>query len=1250
MALATGAQGQTTANWIGPAAGGEWNTGANWDTGFPPLDATTNAYIGSGSNVNYSLPMAASSFGTLTLDGVLNVNASGFNSSGISMIHPGGGSALFINNSGVVNLSGDLAISSNAAVSIATGGAFTTTATLRVGSGSTAGSGGFMTNYGGNITATTTTINNNNASASSALVISGGTNNLGDVTINRAGPSKQPALGTEGLIVSNGIVNVTSLTVGGSSANSFLSMYMAGGIVTNSGAMTVHLSSTSGRPARFLQTGGLAVTMEPNVVTMNPQGTSAGVTTVYAILGGTNYAGGFQFGDVAGANLGTANFTNAAAIYVGSEGMNSNGAVNLNAMLNNGGLFGASADWTGNAGMVLNGGTFTFQAAAEDGTAHNILLNGILSGPGGLVKTGAGTLTMDASNTYAGITYVKEGTLALGSNDVSGSVGSLASESVIVGSGTIFDVSQAGYSVQPLQILGGFGSVSGAVTVAPNGVINPGSNNITGALSFNNDVIETNGAVNHFDIPGDVINITGSLTASGVNTMDVSGSVPPGTAYALVHYGTFNGDVSNFAVTGATGVLSNSVTDKTIYLIVSSSLRANTNLTWVGNSTNNVWDTHNSTNWVDSGSSTPDFFLSGDNARFDDSAANNTNVTIPDFVSPASVVVDSTLNYVFTGDGSISGQTATLTKTNSGTLTILTTNTYAGATTLGGGVLEILSITNSSIPSPIGAATSDPGSLVFNGGTLRYSGDIASTDRGATFNTNAIIDVTNSATTLTLNGTMTGVGGLTKLGAGELSLAGLNGYLGATTLSNGVLTVNAVSAISPNTINYAGGTLNLASASSQQFYGNLNNVVTTGTIVQNGANANSILSGGWTGDGTINIDIQDSGGTLSLNHDITSNFGGTMRLTDASTGTLRFNSGGNATSAQQCTGSPTVTFDLGNGSASLINRNGGGTSFGNYDLGALMGGPGTFLKGSANNGSLSTYFIGAKNLDTAFAGTIADGNSGPTAIAKVGAGTLTLTGNNTYTGSTIVSNGVLALGDGTTDGFISSSTNIDIEAGAVLDVSKLSGGTLFLGSQTIQGNGTLNGSLSDNSGIVAPGGGIYGGIGTLTVTNTTALFNETWMKLDRTAAQNSDRLVSPSISLNGSTLIVTNIGPSLKPGDTFTLFSGTLSGAFGNVILPNYYTWDTNQLALNGTIRVVSFNPPGLGMDFSQFSSGVITFNATNGLQGGAVSVLSTTNLSLPVSQWTNVVSGFFDGFGNFTSPVTVDPTVPTQFFILSVQ
>ena len=89
-------------------------------------------------------------------------------------------------------------------------------------------------------------------------------------------------------------------------------------------------------------------------------------------------------------------------------------------------------------------------------------------------------------------------------------------------------------------------------------------------------------------------------------------------------------------------------------------------------------------------------------------------------------------------------------------------------------------------------------------------------------------------------------------------------------------------------------------------------------------------------------------------------------------------------------------------------------------------------------------------------------------------------------------------------------------------------------------------------GTIAPGDGLSGNVGTLTVTNSLNLGGTTWMKLNRSAVQNSDRLVATNINYGG-TLVVTNIGAPLQMGDTFTLFSSpnTLNGAF-RLVLPNY--------------------------------------------------------------------------------------------------
>jgi autotransporter-associated beta strand protein len=385
---------------------------------------------------------------------------------------------------------------------------------------------------------------------------------------------------------------------------------------------------------------------------------------------------------------------------------------------------------------------------------------------------------------------------------------------------------------------------------------------------------------------------------------------------------------------------------------------------------------------------------------------------------------------------------------------------------------------------------------------------------------------------------------------------------------------------------------------------------------------------------------------------MTTNFTGTILLTDDSGGTFRFNGGGSSSSQQQSSGSATATFDLGNSSVTLLNRNGGGDAYGTYYLGALAGGSSTFVKGAANGSSPSTYQIGDKNLSTVFAGTIAN-NTGPVGIIKTGTGTLTLSGQNTYTLNTVISNGVLALAtDPNTfvDGAIDGSSVISVLANGVLDVSGRSDGALQLGySQTLQGQGVVRGGLTA-FGTVAPGDSAN--IGTLTVTNAINLYGTTWMKLNRASTPNSDRLVSSLSSIMyGGALVVTNAGATLQVGDTFTLFSGSglNSGAFSPITLPSQYTWDTSNLGVNGTIKVTGVTaPPSIStVDFSTLASGYITLNAINGTPNGQVNVLTSTNLAAPLSSWTLVAGGAFDNSGNFSTTVNVDPAAPQSFFTL---
>jgi len=1261
-------QAQTTATWVGPSTGGEWNTAASWDIGIVPgsdANQMTNAIIGKGTNVNYNVPMTAAAFGGFTNFGVLNVNAAGYNCSNISMSLPGGQAKLFINTGGAVTLTGNFAYNSNSVVSVAAGSSLTVGGSLIIGCGSTFGTSGanansygFLTNNGGSITAAATSLNPGNGSVTPScyFLINGGTNNLGAFSVARE--PNPPTAGASGLVVSNGLVNMTSISIGN---NSWGSMFVNGGIVTNSGTFTFHMSGTTGRPSRFYQTGGLFVTPDPNLIVFSPSGAAAAEND-YSVLGGTNIVGGFSFG-TSGA-LGLVKLTNAASIYVGSQGLAwpGQGTTTASVSLQNGGLFGATAPWVGAVPMTNNSGVlgiFTFQTADASGNPNNIQLTGAVAGSGSLKITGGGTLLLSATNTYSGSTLINGGTLALDVN------GSLASSKIIVGSGTKFDVSavNGGY-VLTNQTLAGSGVVTGAVTVVSGATIYPGSNALTGTLSFSNSVTETGGVVNEFSLSGapnpnnDLAVIAGNFNVSGTNYVYINAaSLVAGSVYQLFNYygGTFNGSLTNFVIQNAVGVLTND-TASTISFIPLTTLRGPTNTIWVGNPVNTNWDVETTTNWLNAGAL--DYFVPGDNVQFTDAGATNNPVNLVGTLTPGSILVNSHSNYVFAStSGGLIGGTAGLTVTNSGTLIILTTNTYSGITTIeGGATLVVSNLANSLNPSAIG----ESGSLVISNGNFGYTGSAVAIDLGVTFGTaSSAINVSTNGS-LTLNGNLGGSGGLNNVGAGTLILNGSSSYAGATTLSNGTLQVSGITALGGNMVNFDGGELLLPVPGAQQFYGNVFNVATTGTIYFSGATSFNVIgttggSGSLAGTGTLNIDIPNAGGYCTFNENLES-FAGTIHPTADSLGFVRFNSGGNSTGAQICTGSTNATFDLGNGGAVIINRNGGGANFGNYDLGALAGDTNTFLKGCASGSSASTYSIGAKNLNTTFAGIIEDGpaSGAVVAITKIGAGTLTLLGQNNYSGATIVNNGVLALSynpTNLTDGTISPSASITIATGAVIDVSGRSDGTLSVGNN-LQGSGTIRGILNA-SGMVSPGGGITGGIGTLTVTNTVNLGGTAWMKLNRAGSPNSDRLVSSTAGVitYGGTLVVTNIGAPLQVNDTFTLFSaGTYNNSFGTLVLPNYYTWDTSQLAVSGQVKVTGTSLPGIAsVDFSGLAGGSITINATNGAPSGPVVVLTSTNVALPLGSWTPVTTNNFDGSGNLSLPITVDPTLPQSYYLLQV-
>jgi autotransporter-associated beta strand protein len=235
--------------------------------------------------------------------------------------------------------------------------------------------------------------------------------------------------------------------------------------------------------------------------------------------------------------------------------------------------------------------------------------------------------------------------------------------------------------------------------------------------------------------------------------------------------------------------------------------------------------------------------------------------------------------------------------------------------------------------------------------------------------------------------------------------------------------------------------------------------------------------------------------------------------------------------------------------------------------------------------SSATVNVGAGD----FSGTIANAGTAVMALNKISTSTLALEGTNTYTGPTAVSNGTLVV-----NGSITS------------PVTVYSGGT-------VGGTGTIRSNLIANAGsTVAPGSA--GSIGTLTVSGTITNGGTILMKLNRTNAPASDELSSAkTIIITGSgTLTVTNIGPALQAGDTFTLFNATsysgLFGLLGSANLPSLpagLAWNTLGLTNNGTISVVA----ALTVSVSPAS--------TNIVYGNSVTLTAITNGTGPLTiQW----------------------------------
>jgi len=247
----------------------------------------------------------------------------------------------------------------------------------------------------------------------------------------------------------------------------------------------------------------------------------------------------------------------------------------------------------------------------------------------------------------------------------------------------------------------------------------------------------------------------------------------------------------------------------------------------------------------------------------------------------------------------------------------------------------------------------------------------------------------------------------------------------------------------------------------------------------------------------------------------------------------------------------------------------------------------------------------------------------PSSIVMYGVSNLFITGTCTYSGSTTVSNGFLNI-SGALNG----------------------GGALNVWGGTLKGNGSTTGNVTVNSaGTISPGASV----GKFTSSGAVTLSGTNVMEIDKTAGTN-DVLQGSSIAYGG-TLSLSLLSGSYAAGDSFKLYNASsYSGSFSAIVptIPGTdLLWDTSGLT-NGTLKVLSAVVPQPGITNVALYGSDLVISGTNGTTSGNYYVLASTNIALPVTNWDRIATNSFVS-GNFNFTNTVDPAIPTRFFILQM-
>ncbi|MFN0076627.1 MAG: autotransporter-associated beta strand repeat-containing protein [Prosthecobacter sp.] len=1258
-----------SATWLATPTDANWATASNWNPAAAPGDI-----LGTNINPDTATFSATVSngFGTtspVVIDAGRNLKNITFSTAAASayVIGTTGGNALLLSSGGTIQTDSSVVNIQTVNAPIVLQPATPTTAGTYTFS-SNAASATHVLNFGGAISAGTTTstqtltLTGTNTGANTLSGSLSSTNAAGGLILDKTGAgawtlggNASSTLAKGRITMSGGTLNFGSATEAPSLTISALASGGNAGVFVNSGNFNMNAGNLAvnvgeglvlnGSNETYTQTGGTFSTNGliefangGGISTVNISGGSLITTngsvnaTNLAVRGTTtvNLSGTGTF-TAPTLNMTSSQLSGGAAtstfnldggtLVAGQIVKGTNGTTGTQTFNFNGGTLQSSASsttyMTGLTNAFVKAGGAVIDTQAFNITIGQDLLTDVVSTGGGLTKQGSGTLTLSGASTYTGATTISGGKLTVsslangGSTSGIGASGNAAANLVINGgtlqySGSVaastdrsFTVGAAGATIDASGSGAGALTITGSPTLATNAATT--TLNLSGTHTGANTLAGTLSSTNAAD--GLILNKTGA------GAWTLGGNASSTLAKGRI---TVNGGTLNFG----------SVTEAPSLTISALASGGNTSL-FVNSGNFNM----NAGNLTANGSE--GLVLQGNNDTYTQTGGTFSTNGLIEFANGGGI---STVN--------ISGGSLITTSGNSNDATDLAVRGTTTVNLSGTGTFTTPTLNMSTSQIGSGAATStfnlDGGTLVagriikgtggdtgtqtfnFNGGTLQSSASSTTymtgltnafvKAGGAVIDTQAFNDTIDQ--NLLTDAVSTG-GGLTKQGAGTLTLTGANTYTGTTTISAGTLQVGN-----------GGSTGSLGSGA----------IVNNANLVYSFDNTSTatLPSSGITGSGNLSA----TAGYIKLNGNITQ--GGSITLTEASGASglysgISLGATTNTLTAASITLSGDVGKESGDGNNLALNTS---AANGAINLNISLGRAGAWYipasfsanagtgainitgSGPASSGWRDTpvTLTGALNMtgnvnsdalvtvdsNGTTTGTVSGAFSGSMPLTKTGAGTLTLIGANTYSGTTTISGGTLNVTN--TSGSGTGTGTVTVDAG-----SKLSGTGRVAASANnyIYINGTLQvGTASDTAGTDFDL--FTSGVGSTIFGATSQLNLDIW-----NGAGSGDSTANAAFAdiarLFGNVTITTGLVLKLHnpnnlsawaPGDSFKLFDwatlGSGSSITGSFILDSSdlnlggYSLNTSNLYTLGTISVVSIPEPSRALLLMLGVSGLV--------------------------------------------------------------